>query len=96
MTKTEMALLIIAAIMFVLAILKLIELLAQLALQRLIDGFTSVMIGWRIELDEMNEMHRSVREKPPDGDPQASAESKAPMVKMAAETLRRRRSEATE
>ena len=96
MTTMEIMLAIIAGLLLVLALLKVTEVLALMAFQDLIDQATADFSGWRVELDELNEARRELKEKPPDAEAQAhaDAESKAPMVRMAAETLKRRRSEA--
>lgn len=98
MTKLEIALMIIAAALLLLALLKLIEVLALIGLRAMFDLITGDRCGLRVTLDEAGAAAIvSAREKPPDANPQAHADqtSKAPLVKMAAATLERRRSEAT-
>lgn len=95
MTRVEIVLVVIAGLLLVLALLKLFEALALMAFQDLIDRTAADFAGWRMELDELNEMRREPKEKPPDADPQAHADDahKAPMVRRAAERLYRRRVE---
>lgn len=99
MTKLEMALMIIAATMFILMLLKLFETLALRSLNKLLDRIAGDRRGVRMAPAEAEAAaDEAVREKPPDAQTQAHADeaSRAPMVRMAAETLRRRRSEALE
>lgn len=95
MTRVEIMLAIIAGLLLVLALLKLFEALALMAFRDLIDQTTADFTGWRVDLDELNEARRELKEKPPDADPQAHADDahKAPMVRRAAERLYRRRVE---
>lgn len=98
MTKLEIALMIIAATLFVLALIKLFEVLALMGLNKLLGWIAGDRRGLRVTLDAASAAAiASAREKPPDANPQAHADqtSRAPLVKMAAATLERRRSEAT-
>ena len=99
MTKLEMALMIIAAAMVILMLIKLLEMLALLSLRRTLRMLDSSVFGWHYEWLETQKIRQNAaKEKPPDAKAQAHADeaSRAPMVRMAAETLRRRRSEALE
>lgn len=99
MTKLEMALMIIAAAMVILVLIKLLEMLALMSLRRTLRMLDVSVFGWHCEWLEAQKIRQNAsREKPPDAQTQAPADeaSRAPMVRMAAETLRRRRSEALE
>lgn len=98
MTKLEIALMIIAATLLLLTLIKLLEVLALMGLNALLDRIAGDRRGLRVTLDEAGAAAIvSAREKLPDANLQAHADqtSRAPLVKMAAATLERRRSEAT-
>lgn len=98
MTKLEIALMIVAATLFVLALIKLFEVLALISLRRTLGMLDASVFGWHFEWLEAQKIRQNAaKEKPPDANPQAHADekSRAPMVRMAAATLERRRSEAT-
>lgn len=99
MTKLEIVLMIIAATLIVLALIKLLEVLALMGLNKLLGRIAGDPRGLRVALDAASAAAiASTREKPPDANPQAHADqtSRAPLVKLAAATLERRRNEATQ
>ena len=99
MTKLEIALMIVTAIWSILVLLKLIEVIALMSIRRTLELLHVCASIWHVEWKRMQKPAENIKkEKPPDADPQAHADekSRAPMVRMAAETLRRRRSEALE
>lgn len=97
MDAMQMAALVAAFSLFVIALTALFILLALAGLYRVLDEMAGDISGIRIGLEsiELYEEDDRTREKPPDN-PQAPADetSRAPMVRMAADRLNRRRSEA--